>query len=115
MIPKIEDVEIHSGYAMIEPKRANSEIVRSEKKYDRHSFGKVLKLGINTDEGFLLGKNVFYDDTRAIPGAVGVNSISPDFDPMNPARITIVERTAQVEFVPVGNVVAYFGEDEEEE
>lgn len=112
MIPKIEDVEIHSGYAMIEPKRANSEIVRSEKKYDRHSFGKVLKLGINTDEGFLLGKNVFYDDTNAIPGAVEVNRVSFG---ENPREINIVRRTAQVEFVPVGSVVAYFGEDEEEE
>lgn len=98
MIPKIEDVEIHSGHVMIEPKRANSEIVRSEKKYDRHSFGKVLKLGINTDEDFLLGKNVFYDDTNAIPGAVDVNG-----------------RTAQVEFLPLGSIVAYFGKDKEEE
>ena len=82
---KISSLELDSGVIVVKPLRGNSEIVRSEKKYDRHGFGEVVIGGkgiIELDERepvpedenpfkFRLrsankGDLVVYDDSNAI-------------------------------------------------
>lgn len=55
---KISSLELDSGVIVVKPLRGNSEIVRSEKKYDRHGFGEVV----------IGGKGVIeLDDRKAVP------------------------------------------------
>lgn len=87
------DVKLGQGYIIVIPGRADSEIVRTEKKYDRHFMGEVVRAngGVleqrieHRDEYNKLesvdytyseaerGDIVFYDDSNAIETSMIVN------------------------------------------
>lgn len=65
---RLSDLELEEDVAVIRPLRGDSDLVRSEKKYDRHGFGEVIKVNrsgwkkVNPKAGEL----VIYDDSDAI-------------------------------------------------
>ena len=60
---ELSKLRLNPGVVVLEPLRGDSDIVRSEKKYDRHGFGRVV-LECNTD--YSVGDLVIYDDSSAI-------------------------------------------------
>lgn len=74
----VSDLVLVDGYIALIPGRPDSNIVRTEKKYDRHAVGKVITAGvspINNDSTalHLPGDIVFYDDSNAIETEMVVN------------------------------------------
>jgi hypothetical protein len=67
---KLSRLKLEEDYAVLRPLRGDSDIVRSEKKYDRHGFAEVL--AINCGKIWLKastikrGDIVIYDDSDAI-------------------------------------------------
>lgn len=65
---RLSDLELEENVVVIRPLRGDSDLVRSEKKYDRHGFGEILKI---KDSGWTnthpkKGDLVIYDDSDAI-------------------------------------------------
>lgn len=70
-MPMIElsRLKLESPNIVIRPLRADSDFVRTEKKYDRHGFGEVLAVSENTGwrtAPINVGDLVIYDDTHSI-------------------------------------------------
>lgn len=66
---QLSRLKLEEDYAVLRPLRGDSEIVRSEKKYDRHGFAEVL--AINCEDGWKRstikkGDLVIYDDSNSI-------------------------------------------------
>lgn len=62
-------LEMNSDRVVIRPMRADSEIVRTEGKYDRHGFGEVIAFKRGTKIGGIplrKGDVVVYDDSDAV-------------------------------------------------
>lgn len=67
-------VKLMPGYVLVEPFRPDSEIVRAEKKYDRHSLATILLMGAypgliteSSKPEYVPGETVVaYDDSNAI-------------------------------------------------
>ena len=65
------DLILVDGYIAVIPGRPNSNIVRTEKKYDRHAVGKVISAAKQTVTDDVItyhlpGDIVFYDDSNAV-------------------------------------------------
>lgn len=111
MVPKLSDLELGLCTLVVSPERPNSEIVRSEKKYERHSFGKVLKpcpfyemyggeisAGIEEMIGeafkrISAGDYVFYDDANSIPGVVEVDGVKISVEFLNLEAVVACAKT----------------------
>ena len=69
----VEDLVVRDGYTAVIPGRPDSNFVRTEKKYDRHSVGMVVldfnARKLDEDEPIVRierGDIVFYDDSNAV-------------------------------------------------
>lgn len=65
------DLVLVDGYVAIIPGRPNANIVRTEKKYDRHAVGMVISAAKQTMTGDIVtlhlpGDIIFYDDSNAV-------------------------------------------------
>lgn len=65
------DLVLVNGYVAVIPGRPNANIVRTEKKYDRHAVGKVIAVeppifDNGVDSCHKPGDIVFYDDSNAV-------------------------------------------------
>jgi hypothetical protein len=65
------DLVLVNGYIAVIPGRPNANIVRTEKKYDRHAVGKVISAATQDLSGGMVtlhlpGDIVFYDDSNAV-------------------------------------------------
>ena len=66
---QLSRLKLEEDYAVLRPLRGDSEIVRSEKKYDRHGFAEVLAVNYEKDwrqTSLKKGDLVIYDDSHAI-------------------------------------------------
>ena len=67
----LSKLELADGYVAVFPLRGDSELVRSEKKYDRHGFGRVIAAQYdngswNSELYIKKGDTIIYDDSNAI-------------------------------------------------
>lgn len=72
------DLVLVNGYVAVIPGRPNANIVRTEKKYDRHAVGKVVpavtqEFPSNRTAFHKPGDIVFYDDSNAVETIMTVN------------------------------------------
>lgn len=68
---QLSRLKLEEDYAVLRPLRGDSDIVRSEKKYDRHGFAEVLAINCANNYGWErteIKKSdlVIYDDSNAI-------------------------------------------------
>ena len=66
---QLSRLKLEEDYAVLRPLRGDSEIVRSEKKYDRHGFAEVLAVNYTKEwrqTNLQKGDLVIYDDSNAI-------------------------------------------------
>lgn len=65
---RLSDLELEENVVVIRPLRGDSDLVRSEKKYDRHGFGEVIKVNSGGWQKVepKAGNLVIYDDSDAI-------------------------------------------------
>lgn len=66
---QLSRLKLEEGYAVLRPLRGDSEIVRSEKKYDRHGFAEVIDVNYKREwrqASLKKGDLVIYDDSNAI-------------------------------------------------
>lgn len=66
---QLQRLKLEEDYAVLRPLRGDSEIVRSEKKYDRHGFAEVLAINYKKNKrqtSLEKGDLVIYDDSNAI-------------------------------------------------
>ena len=73
-----DDLVLIDGYVAVIPGRPNANIVRTEKKYDRHAVGKIISAAKQTIDGDVItlhlpGDIVFYDDSNAVETEMVVN------------------------------------------
>ena len=80
------DLVLVNGYVAVIPGRPNANIVRTEKKYDRHAVGKVISAATQD----LPGDIVFYDDSNAVE-----------------TEMTVDGKDENVEIIKITDIVAY--------
>jgi hypothetical protein len=89
------DLVLVNGYIAVIPGRPNANIVRKEKKYDRHAVGKVISAATQDSSGdtvalHLPGDIVFYDDSNAVE-----------------TEMTVDGKDEHVEIIKITDIVAF--------
>ena len=89
------DLVLVNGYVAVIPGRPNANIVRTEKKYDRHAVGKVISAATQNLSGGMValhlpGDIVFYDDSHAVE-----------------TEMTVDGKDENVEIIKITDIVAY--------
>ena len=89
------DLVLVNGYVAVIPGRPNANIVRTEKKYDRHAVGKVIPAPTLNSSGEMVvlpfpGDIVFYDDSNAVE-----------------TEMTVDGKDENVEIIKITDIVAY--------
>jgi hypothetical protein len=89
------DLVLVNGYIAVIPGRPNANIVRTEKKYDRHAVGKVISAAVQNLYGDMVashlpGDIVFYDDSNAVE-----------------TEMTVDGKDEHVEIIKITDIVAF--------
>ena len=76
----LKNLKLRACTVVVRPLRGDSEIVRSEKKYERHGFGEVIKarseirLDGDPEREIKFGDYIIYDDTKAVEFALDLGN-----------------------------------------